>query len=411
MFAQELIVIKLALTMTFIRKYRFVLLFILIQFFVSQSLAEECTTGLASGRVTIDGRPILWKNRDSGHKNNEVVYFCWGKTQFIGIINADDTTQVWAGVNNHGFAIMNAESRDMAVPCEDTHYDDEGYLMKEALIRCKTVDDFEDMLEETNVGGRNVTSNFGVIDAKGGASFFETGNYEYFRFDADDKKMCQEGFLIRANFACKGYGEKGYGKKRYKRAFDLFKKGTGASRLNYSYVISNVTRDIYLPSSQTSSNFTKTNDTVNRHRTVSCAVFQGVKPDEDPRLATFWCTLGEPAVSVSIPLWTYSGGVPTILDSISYSPLNKIFQELKAYAYSDSSDSKMINTDRLIMIQKELDKTQRIIFRRTERKLRKWRKKSPSQEEVMNFQEKMVQKAFKASVKVRSKIESGLRQN
>ena len=408
MFTQELIVIKMAITMTFIRKYRFVLLFILIQFFVSQSFTEECTTGLASGRVTVDGRPLLWKNRDSSFKDNELAYFDWGKIRFIGIINADDTTQVWAGVNNHGFAIMNAESRDMAVPGEDTQYDDEGYLMKEALVKCKTVDDFEDMLEETNIVGRKVTSHFGVIDAKGGASFFETGNHEYFRFDADDKEMCNEGFIIRANFACKGYGGEGYGKKRYQRAIDLFNKGIEFPGLSYSYIIAKVTRDIYLPPLRKSSNFTKTNDTVNRHRTVSCAVFQGVKPDEDMRLTTFWCTLGEPAVSISIPLWTYSGGVPTVLDSIGYSPLNKIFQELKTYAYSDSLNSKMINTDRLPMIQNELDKTQRIIFRKTERKLRKWRKNLPSQEEIMDFQEKMVQNAFKASVKVRSKIESGL---
>mgnify|MGYP000117780845 CR=1 FL=1 len=399
---------KLRTAMKLCRKYQIIFLLVLIKISISLSFAEECTTGLASGRVTIDGLPLLWKNRDSGHNNNEVAYFCWGKTRFIGIINADDTTQIWAGVNNYGFAIMNAESRDMAVPEEDTQYDDEGYLMKEALIRSKTVDDFEVMLKETNIGGRKVTSNFGVIDAKGGTSFFETGNHEYFRFDADDSEMCREGFLIRANFAFKGYGGEGYGKKRYQRAFDLFKKGIGLSRLNYSYVISKVTRDIYLSSIRKNSNFTKTNDTVNRYRTVSCAIFQGVKTNEDPRLTTFWCALGEPAVSISIPLWTYSGGVPTVLDSVGYSPLNKVFQELKSYAYSDSSDSKMINTDRLAMIQKELDKTQGIIFRKTERKLRKWRKKFPSQKEVVNFQKKMAQKAFKASVKVRTKIVSEL---
>ncbi len=373
--------LKLRTAMTLYRKYQIIILFVFSQIFISQSFEEECTTGLASARVTSDGRSLLWKNRDSSFRDNEVAYFCWGKTQFIGIINADDTTQVWAGVNNYGFAIMNAESRDMAAPGEDAQYDDEGYMMKEALLKCKTISDFEDMLKETNVCGRKVTSNFGVIDAKGGTSFFETGNHEYFKFDAADKEMCQEGFLIRANFAFKGYGGEGYGKKRYRRAFDLFKKGIGLSRLNYSYVISEVTRDIYLPSIQKSGNFTKTTDTVNRHRTVSCAVFQSVKPDEDPRLTTFWCALGEPAVSVSIPLWTYSAGVPSFLDSIGYSPLNKLFQELKAYAYSDSSDSKMINSYRLDMIQKELDKIQRVIFRKTERKLREWRKNFPSQEE------------------------------
>ncbi|MFA4839501.1 MAG: peptidase C45, partial [Candidatus Neomarinimicrobiota bacterium] len=143
----------------------FLIIGLFLTFFTLEGFSEECTTGILSGDVTNSGRPILWKNRDSSFKDNEAAFFSRGGTQFIGIINADDTTQVWAGVNNHGFAIMNAESRDMAVPGEETRFDDEGVLMKIALIHCQTVLDFENLLISTNETGRAVTSNFGVIDA------------------------------------------------------------------------------------------------------------------------------------------------------------------------------------------------------------------------------------------------------
>jgi hypothetical protein len=39
------------------------------------SSAYPCTTAVVSGRVTSDGRPLLWKNRDFWQTNNEVVYF------------------------------------------------------------------------------------------------------------------------------------------------------------------------------------------------------------------------------------------------------------------------------------------------------------------------------------------------
>ena len=36
--------------------------------------SEGCTVGVASGRATPDGRPLLWKTRDGSAMNNEVYY-------------------------------------------------------------------------------------------------------------------------------------------------------------------------------------------------------------------------------------------------------------------------------------------------------------------------------------------------
>jgi hypothetical protein len=376
---------------------KYFLIFSILLF--SNSLkAEECTTGVVSWRATSDGRSILWKNRDSSFRDNEVFFFNRGGVQFTGIINADDTTQVWAGINNFGFAIMNAESRDMAVPGKNTKYDGEGYLMKDALIKCKTVDDFEKMLEETNETGRDVTSNFGVIDSYGEAAFFEVGNYEYSKFDATDKILCPEGFLIRANFAFSGYGREGYGRKRYERAYNLFENAIENSALSYSYIITEITRDIFLPDKENEKDsnkiYYKTSETINRYRTVSCAIFRSAKEKENPGLTTFWCALGEPSVTIFVPLWTYSMSVPTILDSIGGSPLNNAFQKLESYVYSDTPKEDTINIEKLSTIQKEIDKTQNYIFRKTDKKMKKWRKNPPNPTAVASFQDKMAQKAY-----------------
>ncbi len=368
---------------------------------------QACTTGLAHSGVTSNGHALLWKNRDSGFKDNAVAFFRHNNFSFIGIINADDTTQIWAGVNNHGFAIMNAESRDMAVPDEDTQYDDEGYLMKEALNKCTTIDDFEAMLKTSNATGRKVTSNFGVIDATGNAAFFETGNHEYFQFDTYNTSG-KESFLVRANFSHKARSGKGYGRIRYGRAVNLLRNALEGGKLNYRYVVSVVSKDIHLPDSilaadATTADMRKTRDTVNRYRTVSCAVFDGVGNGEDPRFTTFWCTLGEPVVSISVPLWVFAGNVPSQMVSASGPPLNKTFRKIKRQLYSDDD---RIDLNQINRIQHILYKGQKKIFRKTEKVLEEWRRHNPTPEDVSRFQDQMAAIAVQTARKVLMRLEN-----
>jgi len=42
--------------------------------FASTTAPEECTTAVVSSDATRDGRPILWKNRDTKQLSNKVVY-------------------------------------------------------------------------------------------------------------------------------------------------------------------------------------------------------------------------------------------------------------------------------------------------------------------------------------------------
>ena len=370
----------------------------LIIFFELTGPVAACTTGLASGSATRHGRPLLWKNRDSGNRENEVAFFRHGDTWFLGIINADDTTQVWAGVNNHGFAIMNAESLDMAVQGEATEYDDEGYFMKAALLRCRTIDDFEMMLRETNSPGRKVTSNFGAIDALGAAAFFETGNHEYFRFDASDTP---DGFLVRANFATQARSEEGYGKIRFQRAAELFGAAARKRHLDARYVIGRVSPDVFLESSEDGTEETvRAQDTVNRFRSVAAAIFEGAHRGENREMTTFWCTLGEPAASVSIPLWTYAQGVPALLDSPGGSSFNQAFRELKDGLYP-GENPQMLSLEKLRGLREELDRTQAKIFRKTRRQRLFWNIRKPSRAQVAIFQEEMARLAMRKATKLK----------
>ena len=83
--------------------------------------------------------------------------------------------------------------------------------MKLALQTCATVDDFEALLARSNSGGADVSANFGVIDAKGGAATFETGKKGYVRFDAAAANDGAKGLLVRSNYSRVGRERRGVG--------------------------------------------------------------------------------------------------------------------------------------------------------------------------------------------------------
>ncbi len=95
--------------------------------------------------------------------------------------------------------------------------DKEGLLMSIALSECRTVDDFATLLDSLPKP-LGVEANFGVIDAYGGAAYFETNNWEYERFNVDDT---EEGYLIRTNYSKSGRKGEGYGYIREQNAEHL----------------------------------------------------------------------------------------------------------------------------------------------------------------------------------------------
>ncbi len=356
---------------------------------------EGCTVAVISGRVTADGRPLLWKNRDSDFRDNEVAFFRGGRYDFIGVINAEDTTQVWMGVNTAGLAIMNSESMDQPGDSADT----EGFFMKEALAVCGRLQDLEKLLKKTNVLGRGTRANFGCIDAYGGAAFFETGNRSYIRIDAEDTSVTHDGFLVRANFSMTGQGQEGYGSWRYHRARTLLQERKNLG-ITYDYLLRHVCRDLVndevnpypLPFTgvmkPAAIGWLYTQNSINRHRTVTGAVFHGVRPGEKPGLTTMWCLLGEPVCSVAVPVWALTGPVSELLDGEKNSPLNRLFTAKHDWLYHDSRLPRYLDTRRLAGARALLEKRNRMeteILNDTEQAMARWREQIDV-EEMRSFQ-------------------------
>jgi len=75
------------------------LLFGLDSFLFAESFDEECTIGVASGKATNDGRPLIWKTRDNSlAPDNELIFNKSDDLSFLEIVTAGKT-YAWMGVN------------------------------------------------------------------------------------------------------------------------------------------------------------------------------------------------------------------------------------------------------------------------------------------------------------------------
>jgi len=309
---------------------------------------EGCTIAAVSGAATVDGRPLLWKNRDTDSRDNEVVYFDESPHDFLGLVNADSLLSVWSGVNDAGFAILNSRSIDLeGVSCVAN-----GTFMKRALMECGSVAEFEQLLIDTNDPGRATQANYGVIDAMGEAAVFETGNTTYTRFDARDEPG---SFIVRTNFAMSGDGT-GYGQTRYNRANELLVDAVAGNMLDHPYILGDVARDLVndvidpypLPYEGSQAGhplgYLRTYYSISRYRTASVTVVHGVLPEEDPLLSTIWCILGEPVCGVAVPLWCAAEDTPVEMDGSVTAPFSDAILLSEQACYTDPSSQEYIDT-------------------------------------------------------------------
>ena len=171
--------------------------------------AFACTSAIVSGKLTANGRPLLWKNRDTNDQNNRVKRFAAHKGcyEFVALFDARDKrdTAAWIGYNEKGFAIMNTASYNLNND-KVKEMDKEGVVMRMALERCATVDEFEQLLKSIPQP-RGVEANFGVIDADGNGAYFETGNYTLVKYDLKD---APDGILMRTNYSYSGRVDDGW---------------------------------------------------------------------------------------------------------------------------------------------------------------------------------------------------------
>lgn len=281
--------------------------------------AVACTSAIVSGRLTANGRPLIWKHRDTNDLNNRVkrIEAHDGLLEFVALFDARDTrdTAAWMGMNERGFAIMNTASYNINhdnVP--ESMMDREGVVMRMALERCASLADFE-MLLDTLSRPMGVEANFGVMDALGHAAYYETGNYGYRKFDIDD---APEGYIVRTNYSHSGREGEGYGYIRERNALDLLAPhiaardicpATFTEELSRTFYNS-LTHEYYLPDADGGGRMIVDQDFIPRRISTASIVIECVNPGDDVSLTTMWTALGYPPCAVVCPVWTGEGGVP-----------------------------------------------------------------------------------------------------
>lgn len=392
--------------MTRIRFYR-VSVLVLISLaglcFTRMSLA--CTTAVISGKVTHDGRPILWKNRDTSFRHNELVLLEDGEYRVLAVVNAGSRKSVWMGVNETGFCIENSLSKDL----DGESGGDEkasktglgnGGLMKLALQTCASVEDFRKLLEKTDGEGRQTNANFGVIDAHGGAAMFEAGPSSHSMFDANDTGTAPNGYLVRANFATTARGVAPspdptklgsiYSSQRFSQACTLLEP-LRKDGINVSYILRNMSRDLSGPDGKPYPGTVNglegkipsvifTDNTISRTTTVSAAVFHGVREGEDPANTTMWTLLGDPKFSIAVPCWVNVNEVDGAMVDPRGAELGEIAITLREWCLNRERNG--VRTEYLSGIWNDLWPVEDQIFSEVSKQVDRWRKKRASQNEM-----------------------------
>lgn len=321
-------------------------LFFLLLWIASLLPAGACTSVIMAGKATPDGRPLMWKHRDTGAPYNHIVYVEEGGYRFLGLVNSDEPDgSVWTGTNETGFSIMNTASYNLKDD-DVKEMDREGMLMRRALQVCRTLQDFEHLLD-TLPRPLGVEANFGVIDACGGAAYYEANNRQYYKKDVNDPALAPEGYLVYTNFSFEGRTDEGKGYVRYENACLLFQQmqSEGVTpekifrRLSRSFANPLLGIDLMRPedSPNARTGWFVEQDFIPRLESTASIVVQGVAPGEDPEQTTMWTALGYPPASVALPLWVKMGKEqPALLTydaSLKTAPLCYYASRLKGQVY------------------------------------------------------------------------------
>lgn len=382
---------------------------LLLFVFALQIDTDACTVAVISGKYTKDGRPLLWKNRDTWAIHNKIAYFDDGKYEYMGLVNSGDMkgSSVWIGQNSEGFAIMNSASYNLNLGDTNKLTGLEGKLIKKALANCATLADFEKMMDEFP-RPTGLEANFGVIDGQGGAAMYEMNNKGYVKFDANDPKVAPFGYIIRANYSFMGeYGKESSGYIRYNTANELFYNAMATNSFDAKFIIEDVAKslkhslvksDLFLDYSNVKENtptFAFFHDFIPRKSSASTCVIQGVKKGEKPEFSTLWSVVGFPLTSIVVPTWLKGkNSFPEVLkrneelkDSpICYAAL-QLKEELFPIRWGKFASKFYININALSNsdntgIRQKIKPYEDQIFSQTNAKLDEWRKTGMNKAEI-----------------------------
>lgn len=283
-----------------------------------------CTSVIVSGKVTTDGRPCIFKNRDASNTDIVVMSVQGKRYHYIATVTANDlkTRLVRSGFNEKGFSIINTYTKNQNGTRQDSG--NNNRIMRRALESCASTKDFERMLDSLP-HPLKVNSNYGVMDAEGNVAYYEVGNFKYVKYDVNDPKVAPNGYLVRTNFAVSGNREKDVGVTRYKAMNTYMLSLRKRGKISHEDIIRGATRYFVHGESGVDLNemmpeiihkpvYVSLKDYITNRLTTSAQLIQGVKKGEDPLHTVGWTICGSPMTTVCIPVWiTPDYRVPRIM--------------------------------------------------------------------------------------------------
>lgn len=393
--------------MDLLSKNILILLLLIGSFTFTPSNSKACTSVIVSGKITPDGRPILFKHRDATSGMRNLPLLVQGERyRYIGLFNAADRKMksAWGGHNETGFAIINTAAYNLNGP-EGIDSNGDGALMKRALEICSSLKDFETLLD-TMPKPRDLNSNFGVMDAQGGCAYYETGNEKYVKFDVNDPDVAPKGYLMRTNFGFTGAENLRTGAERYAAITELMEQAETAGNIHCEYLLTHISRylkhglthiNLYdiMPDDDSKIVMYPFRDFIPRYTSTATMLIQGVRAHEPAINTVCWMIAGYPLTTVAMPLMILSSGkMPTVLkptDNHCSWLCNKGL-ELKARLFCEDMGNghdyinlaALINRKNTGILQKILPVEQEVL-RRGNTAVEKLRKNKKAEQELEKF--------------------------
>lgn len=350
--------------------------------------------GLVSPDQTIDGRPLLWQNFDSDEPGVQIVFFKGQPFHYLGLVNGQDTSRVYAGLNTAGFGIVTSTR---AISANDSSVIALASLIKQGLAAVSRAEDFDRLWRQAALPDSLIAS-VACIDALGGAVLYESNAGPR---QARDPVDCPDGFFVRAGFNFGAPIDADPGFWRYHRAKELLRRIIRSKTMSAKTLIQKAARDVQtlavdpypLPFTGSIDNFAPgliiSENSINQYNTAACIVIHGVRAKESPDFSTLWALPGEPECGVAVPMWPATGESPFECRGKN-APLNRIIRANKKAVYHKRGLPALLDTNILANEDRGLSplliSAENKIFKDTEKALAAWRRQPDYLKSMVEFQ-------------------------
>jgi PKD repeat protein len=264
---------------------------------------DGCTVGVASGQVTVDGRPIMWKVRD-WHGRQQLVYDPGSLYGYVAIRSEGEGYPA-AGLSSSAVATGNSLVGTGG---------DNFTVMHDILSKYASLDQVSQYWWSHSIA----TGCFPVIDGQGNAVMFEGSlsdwRGEYDSMDPDREAQGLHGLVVRANEfhrKTEGTDNQSIGGRYASGTYNILGliglnnlsvqtliQGNEGPNKGYEFVR-------YGPGRALAAISTDGN--------VSTMVVHGVAPGEDPALSTMWIIPGQSNYGIAVPVWVRVPDIPQAL--------------------------------------------------------------------------------------------------